>query len=220
LSLVLVSAGLGSSPCPSWAAGLLYLDSGQDLGDARSFCTRLGDLDGDGDLDAFTTTMLLGNEVWINDGMAGFTSAGRILGHENALSMTVGDVDGDGDLDAVIGYLEGYGGTRVYFECSDQVAVPPVTPPGINRPRLRLDGPNPFHQSTRFSLVLPCAETIRVSLHDVLGRPLATVVDGFFGPGVLPLVLDGRGLPSGCYFLRMRAAASGVEDAAVLSLVR
>jgi len=63
-----------------------------------------GDVDGDGDLDAFVAnggpeTLLL------NDGFGSFTDASALLPPANDPSTCValGDVDGDGDLDALVG---------------------------------------------------------------------------------------------------------------------
>ncbi len=45
-----------------------FVDSAQELGDHNSRGAVLGDLDGDGDLDAFVANTGQGNRVWINDG--------------------------------------------------------------------------------------------------------------------------------------------------------
>ena len=70
----------------------------------RTTChvAALGDLDGDGDLDA-----LLGYraaiEIWRNDGQAGFHDHGERLDTLGLETLALGDVDGDGDLDALVG---------------------------------------------------------------------------------------------------------------------
>jgi hypothetical protein len=71
----------------------------------------------------------------------------------------------------------------------------------------------------RFSLVLPRREEVRVSMHDIRGRRVATVAEGVVGPGVLPLVLDARALPSGRYLLRLRSKTGGEEDSAAITLI-
>jgi formylglycine-generating enzyme required for sulfatase activity len=61
----------------------------------------LGDLDGDGDLDAFTANDSLGGyKIWFNNGGGTFTMSDQIL--EPFLRLALGDLDGDGDLDAVV----------------------------------------------------------------------------------------------------------------------
>ncbi|HSH05819.1 MAG TPA: FG-GAP-like repeat-containing protein [Anaerolineae bacterium] len=70
-------------------------------GDTRS--VALGDIDGDGDLDAVFANYNAPQEVWLNDGAGNFGAAAHnSFGAGYSLSMALGDVDGDGDLDAVI----------------------------------------------------------------------------------------------------------------------
>ena len=62
----------------------------------------LGDLDGDGDLDAVAANDLGQAEtVWLNDGSGAFSAAGS-FGAGNSTAMALGDLDGDGDLDALV----------------------------------------------------------------------------------------------------------------------
>jgi hypothetical protein len=85
-------------------APLSFADSGQCLGSAQSWGVTLGDLDDDGDLDAFVANAMqggVGNVVWLNDGQSGF-----ILGEQSGgygQGVVLGDVDGDNDLDALVG---------------------------------------------------------------------------------------------------------------------
>ena len=83
-------------------------DSGQTLGSESSSDAALGDVDGDGDLDAFVADGGP-NHVWINQGGAqsgtagAFEDSGQVLGDRFSLSVALGDVDGDGDVDAYVG---------------------------------------------------------------------------------------------------------------------
>ncbi len=64
----------------------------------------LGDLDGDGDLDALMANA--GAEtVWLNDGNANFSPhpTAPSFGADTTFAIALGDLDGDGDLDAVAG---------------------------------------------------------------------------------------------------------------------
>jgi beta-lactam-binding protein with PASTA domain len=63
----------------------------------------LGDVDGDGDLDAFASSLNGPNQVWLNNGLGTFIDSGQRLGGANVSIMAaLNDVDGDGDLDAVV----------------------------------------------------------------------------------------------------------------------
>ncbi|MDJ0714016.1 MAG: FG-GAP-like repeat-containing protein, partial [Prochloraceae cyanobacterium] len=79
-----------------------FTDSGQALGTSKSFDVELGDLDGDGDLDAFFANYIQANTVWLNDGSGNFTDSGQALGSSYSLDVELGDLDGDGDLDAMV----------------------------------------------------------------------------------------------------------------------
>jgi hypothetical protein len=82
----------------------------QSLGSAPSYDVALGDLDGDGDLDAFVANRAGANKVWRNDGTGTFTDGNQSLGSADSLGVALGDVDGDGDLDAFVanfGYAYG-----------------------------------------------------------------------------------------------------------------
>lgn len=88
-------------------------DSGQVLAGPNAEAVALGDLDGDGDLDAFVANNSIfrltgpsdpaANEVWLNDGTAVFLKSEQRLGNLRSYAVALGDVDGDGDLDAAVG---------------------------------------------------------------------------------------------------------------------
>jgi hypothetical protein len=105
-------AGILSSkldPALSQAARVLlndgagsFADSGQRLGDSETFAVALGDLDGDGDLDALLGRER-GAEIWINPGRPGeFTISGQKFSDEKITATFLSDLDRDGDLDAVL----------------------------------------------------------------------------------------------------------------------
>ncbi|TFG48287.1 MAG: hypothetical protein E4H33_04440, partial [Anaerolineales bacterium] len=80
-----------------------FVDSGQRLGNGRSWDVALGDLDGDNDLDALVANGAVGmirSQVWLNDGRGFFAAFGEPLGYGTGLDL--GDLDGDGDLDAAL----------------------------------------------------------------------------------------------------------------------
>ena len=74
--------------------------AGPDLGAESSQGVSLGDLDSDGDLDAFVANEAA-NHAWFNNG-AGLFVKGPDIGNENSRAVALGDLDGDGDLDAFV----------------------------------------------------------------------------------------------------------------------
>jgi hypothetical protein len=77
------------------------------LGTVISFSVSLGDIDGDGDQDAFVTNKNQANKVWLNDGSGNFTDSGQSLGSSYSYDVSLGDLDGDGDQDAFVANYDG-----------------------------------------------------------------------------------------------------------------
>lgn len=89
-----------------------FSDSGQRIGETNynTFGVALGDLNGDGSLDAIIpngaeiigTNIIPGvAHVWTNNGFGQFFDSGRILGTNNSFDAKLGDLNGDGSLDVV-----------------------------------------------------------------------------------------------------------------------
>jgi len=70
--------------------------------------------------------------------------------------------------------------------------------------RLFQNHPNPFNPSTeiRFNVKEPCRVVMKVI--DLLGREVATVADGKYGPGRYTVRFDASNLPSGIYIYEIR----------------
>ena len=104
-----------------------FIDSLQSLDTGYSRGVALGDLDADGDLDAFVVKGMIeapppvdrgeSNTIWLNDGSGSFTDSGGIFGDVINKAVALGDLDGNGDLDAFItgdlGLNEEYGSVPV-----------------------------------------------------------------------------------------------------------
>ena len=63
--------------------------------------------------------------------------------------------------------------------------------------------PNPFNPTTTIRFSLPQREHVTLQVFDVLGREVATLVDGELNPGEHSVVHNPKGLASGVYFYRL-----------------
>ncbi len=86
-----------------------FADSGQLLGNFNSEEAVLGDIDGDGDLDALIVDSGLSaaSRMYINDGEGDFTLGSQALSTGATRDAVFADVDGDNDLDIVYAELSG-----------------------------------------------------------------------------------------------------------------
>lgn len=105
-------------------------------------------------------------------------------------------------------------GGRVTYELLHQGTLVGATTVdlGLPPPHARLLGvaPNPFNPGTSVSFTVPRAQRVRIAVHDVAGRRLATLVDAEFTVGDHAVRWDGtdgdgRALPSGAYVIRLES---------------
>ena len=74
--------------------------------------------------------------------------------------------------------------------------------PGMELPsalKLHQNMPNPFNPSTRIDFEIPASGRVQVTLFDLLGRQINTLVDSSLPAGTHSIDFDASGLPSGIY---------------------
>jgi hypothetical protein len=76
--------------------------------------------------------------------------------------------------------------------------------------------PNPFNGSTRFRFALPAAGPARLEVFDVLGRSVATLVDGPVEAGTHTASFEAGTFASGVYFARLTAGGISFTRSLVL----
>ena len=108
LTLILQAS---AEPTPSET---LSIERGDSYGRERSFQVTLGDLDGDGDLDAVFANVPDRSEIWMNDGTGHFENSYQYIGSESR-GIELGDLDGDGDLDLLTAPVSNTQPSCVFF---------------------------------------------------------------------------------------------------------
>lgn len=79
---------------------------------------------------------------------------------------------------------------------------------GENNPKefmLLQNYPNPFNPTTSISYQLPTSGSVSLKVYDVLGREVATLVDGMKQRGTNTVTWDARGKASGIYIYKLTA---------------
>jgi hypothetical protein len=65
--------------------------------------------------------------------------------------------------------------------------------------------PNPFNAQTTIEYELPNASDVSMSIFDITGRKLETLIDGYQEAGLHQKVWDAKGYSSGVYFYSIQA---------------
>ena len=76
--------------------------------------------------------------------------------------------------------------------------------------------PNPFNPATTIRFSLPQRSHVTLKVFDVLGREVATLVDGELNAGEHSVVYDAKDLPSGLYFYRLSSSHGTCVKSALL----
>ena len=84
-------------------------------------------------------------------------------------------------------------------------------------PELYQNYPNPFNPSTTISFAVPERMVVRLRVHDLLGRTVATIANGMIDAGTHRIVFDATRLPSGIYLARLETIRGSVTRRMVIS---
>ena len=67
--------------------------------------------------------------------------------------------------------------------------------------------PNPFNPVTNIEINIPELSNVNVSIHNIQGQLVETLVNKKFQAGKHNIVWNGKSYPSGVYFLVMKSSA-------------
>ncbi|MBU1937184.1 T9SS type A sorting domain-containing protein [bacterium] len=142
-----------------------------------------------------------------NHGLMVETSDGGSSWHSYFLENASGTgVSGLFFLNSSLGWATDPGAGRdgkVYRYLNGGFVAPTQTGTQPETIQLYPNYPNPFNSSTRIIFDLPKTGLVKLNVCDVLGRRVATLVNGVQEAGYHSVLFDGSNLPSGIYFCRL-----------------
>lgn len=68
---------------------------------------------------------------------------------------------------------------------------------------LKQNYPNPFNPMTKIKFDLPSSLNTKITVYDILGKEVKTLINGKLNPGAHEVDFDGSNLPSGVYFYKL-----------------
>lgn len=158
---------------------------------------------------------------------SGDTVIFSIASIHNAVEVSQATWNANGNTPLAGGFSLGFGGGQVipnqpgthFYVCQPHasmgmkgtITVTPVT--GVHRDGeehpnefiLDQNYPNPFNPVTSVRYQIPVESRVTVTVHNLLGQVVATLLDGIQSPGDQSVVWDAKDMASGMYFLRMEA---------------
>jgi hypothetical protein len=87
-----------------------------------------------------------------------------------------------------------------HFQEVENPTLEPVIP---DKFALYQNYPNPFNPTTIISFDLPTSSRVNITVYNILGQRVATVLDAPMDAGTHRIMFDGKDLASGVYFYRL-----------------
>jgi hypothetical protein len=178
-----------------------------NLGNFSNPRVTFADVDTDGDADLLVAIDDGEIMLYRNDGPVGnpvFTAVSGFFSFIDAVrapSVAGVDIDNDGDDDFFVG---GERGGLDFYRNSLLTSIGGNTDPHLPRTsRLFQNFPNPFNPTTTISFIVGERDRVTITVIDLLGREVATVVDRDMPAGSYSMGFDGSALAGGVYFCRL-----------------
>jgi hypothetical protein len=162
-------------------------------------------MDQDSDLDVLATGQDADAVVWYeNPTWIKHTIDANLNGANFVLAA---DMEGDGDLDA---FVTGWNANQViWYEnpVSTASGIEPLSDKVPTGYLLLQNYPNPFNPSTIITYQLPITAEVELSIYNLLGQKVMTLVSERQVAGTYRVYWDAGGFPSGEYYYRIEAGA-------------
>ena len=156
-------------------------------------------------------------EVTVDEHLSGFTirrsSRGETSTIASDLAVTARSYRDEG---LIAGTTHEYQLIAVDRDGSYTQSMPvSVTIPAA-RVELLPNQPNPFNPVTTIRFVVPERRSAQLTIHDVTGRVVATLIDGIRDAGMNTITWNAEGMASGVYFTTLRVGKTEVSQKMVL----
>ncbi|MEL6820622.1 MAG: T9SS type A sorting domain-containing protein, partial [Calditrichota bacterium] len=193
---------------------------------------KITDLDSDGDMDIIQRQRTSGEDHiigWYNNNGSGSFNWGVMANFNNIFwHLFGGDVTGDGRKDILTVEFQSFGGPGydgsvspnfLIFENLDpSTAISDETPVVPSELLLHQNYPNPFNPSTTIAFDLAVASEVTLTVYDIQGRKVATLLNEPRVPGYHEVDFDASNLTSGVYVYRLNAG--NFSEARKMLLIR
>ncbi len=141
----------------------------------------------------------------------------QVSARNNALGATYGFVDRDVEVGVAYNYelvCQSLDGTRSIMATAS--ASPHLGSGAVSEFSLSQNYPNPFNPQTTISFSLPEASDVTLTVFNVSGQEVATLVNGNLSAGSHTVNFDGASLTSGVYLYRLTAGSFTAQKKMVL----
>jgi hypothetical protein len=129
------------------------------------------------------------------------------LGANVRLALTDQSISKSIDMAVQASYSFDYNSPRIFTITSTITGVDNNTQNKPTSYALGQNFPNPFNPSTQIEFSIPQSSHVTLKIYDVLGKEVASLVDGAMGVGTYTTTWNAQNSPSGVYFYRLTAGS-------------
>lgn len=120
-------------------------------------------------------------------------------------TSTLASIIGIHFINAYTGWLVGNFGAVLYTSNGGATFTEEPIASVPDKFRLGQNYPNPFNSSSKFKFETGKLSNVKITVYDIQGREVQTILNEKLIPGIYEVNFDGSGLNSGVYFYRMSA---------------